>query len=297
VTGSALAALAASSPSLAARRAALERAAASDAPILILGEAGTGRSALARALHGASRRAARPLVEVDPGALPPSLIESELFGHRAGAFTGAERAHAGRVGRAEGGTLLLDHVEELPLAAQPKLLRLLSERRYAPLGGAEVAADVRFVAIGVEDLRGRVERGAFRDDLFWRLEVLTFVLAPLRRRPEDVLPAADAMLADLAERFARPGLSLSGQSPPAAQHARACPARRRRRRARPDAAPRRGGQRAAQPRGARARGDPRGARLDPRPPGAGGRAARGQPQGALGEAAAAGDPLRPLRRR
>jgi two-component system C4-dicarboxylate transport response regulator DctD len=212
VNGGALAALASRSPSLAARRAALERAAASDAPILILGEPGTGRSALARALHAASRRAARALVEVDPGALPPSLIESELFGHRAGAFTGAERAYAGRVARAEGGTLLLDHVEELPLAAQPKLLRLLSERRYAPLGGAEVAADVRFLAIGVEDLRGRVERGAFRDDLYWRLEVLTFALAPLRSRRDDVLPAAEAMLADLAERFARPGLALSDRA-------------------------------------------------------------------------------------
>lgn len=212
MNGGALAALASSSPSLAARRAALERAAASDAPILILGEAGTGRSTLARALHAASRRATRPLIEVDPGALPPSLIESELFGHRAGAFTGAERAHAGRVARAEGGTLLLDHVEELPLAAQPKLLRLLSERRYAPLGGAEVAADVRFLAIGVEELRGRVERGTFRDDLYWRLEVLTFVLAPLRRRREDVLPAAEAILADLAERFARPGLTLSARA-------------------------------------------------------------------------------------
>lgn len=209
MNGGALAALASSSPSLAAALPALERAAASEAPILLLGEAGTGRSTLARALHAASPRAAGPLVEVDPGALAPALIESELFGHRPGAFTGAERGHPGRVERARGGTLLLDHVEELPLAAQPKLLRLLSERRYAPLGGAEVAADVRFLAIGVEDLRGRVERGAFRDDLYWRLEVLTFVLAPLRRRREDVLPAADAMLADLAERFGRPGLSLS----------------------------------------------------------------------------------------
>jgi DNA-binding NtrC family response regulator len=212
VNGGALAALASSSPSLAARRAALERAAASEAPILILGEPGTGRSMLARALHAASRRAVGPLVEVDPGTLPPSLIESELFGHRAGAFTGAERAYAGRVARAEGGTLLLDHVEELPLPAQPKLLRLLSERRYAPLGGAEVAADVRFLAIGVEELRGRVERGAFRDDLYWRLEVLTFALAPLRRRREDVLPVAEAMLADLGERFARPGLTLSARA-------------------------------------------------------------------------------------
>ncbi|KAB2959193.1 MAG: sigma-54-dependent Fis family transcriptional regulator, partial [Thermoanaerobaculia bacterium] len=130
-------------------------------------------------------------------------FESELFGHRAGAFTGADRARPGRVARAEGGTLVLDHVEELPLASQPKLLRLLAERRYAPLGGADALADVRFVAIAGEDLAARVERGAFRDDLYWRLEVLTFRLPPLRERRSDVLPLAEALLADLALRFAR----------------------------------------------------------------------------------------------
>jgi DNA-binding NtrC family response regulator len=209
VSQSALAALAASSPFLAGQLTALERAAGSEAPVLVLGEAGSGRSSLARALHAASGRSGAPLIEVDPGALPPTLIESELFGHRPGAFTGADRVRLGRVARAEGGTLLLDHVEELPLACQPKLLRLLAERRYAPLGGAETVADVRFLAIGAEDLAARVERAAFRADLFWRLEVLTFRLPPLRERPEDVVPVAEAMLADLAQRFARPGLALS----------------------------------------------------------------------------------------
>jgi len=209
VTSGALAALLASSPALARVQPGLIRAAESDAPILVLGESGTGRSSLARALHAASRRASGPLVEFDPAAVPAALFESELFGHRAGAFTGADRAAAGRVERADGGTLLLDHVEELPLPAQPKLLRLLAERRYSPLGGAEVAADVRFVAIGPEDLGERVRRGLFREDLFYRLEVLTFVVPPLRLRREDVLPLADALLADLAERFARPGARLS----------------------------------------------------------------------------------------
>src|SRR5215218_901976 len=111
----------------------VERAAATDAPVLILGEAGTGRSTLARAIHGASPRSPGPLVEVDVGAIPSTLFESELFGYRAGAFTGAEQASDGRAGRAEGGTLVLDHVEELPLATQPKLLRLVAEGRYAPL--------------------------------------------------------------------------------------------------------------------------------------------------------------------
>lgn len=186
-----------------------ERAAASDVPVLVLGEPGSGRSTLARAFHAASPRAAGPLVEVDPAAFPSSLFESELFGYRAGAFTGAERDVEGRVARARGGSLLLDQVEELPLAVQPKLLRLLAERRYAPLGGPELDADVRFLAIGAEDLPARAARGLFRSDLFYRLEVLSYRVPPLReRRPE--LPAlAERMLADLAERLGRPRPELA----------------------------------------------------------------------------------------
>lgn len=186
-----------------------ERAAATDAPILILGEPGSGRSTLARAFHGASRRASGPLNEVDPGAVPSTLFESEFFGYRAGAFTGAEKGSEGRVARSEGGTLVLDHVEELPLAVQPKLLRLVAERRYAPLGGAEVEADVRFVAIGAEDLPARVARETFRQDLFYRLEVLAFRVPPLRERRRDLPLILDHLLADLAERFGRPGLELA----------------------------------------------------------------------------------------
>lgn len=187
----------------------VERAAATDAPVLILGEAGTGRSTLARAIHDASPRAAGPLAEVDVGAIPSTLFESELFGYRAGAFTGAERASDGRAGRAEGGTLVLDHVEELPLATQPKLLRLIAERRYAPLGGAERPADLRFLAIGSEDLPVRVARETFRPDLFYRLEVLAFLLPPLRERRRDLPAILDHLLADLAVRFGRPSLQLS----------------------------------------------------------------------------------------
>lgn len=186
-----------------------ERAAATDAPVLILGESGTGRSTLARAFHGASPRSAASLVELDVGAIPSTLFESELFGYRAGAFTGAELASEGRMGRAEGGTLVLDHVEELPLATQPKLLRLVAERRYSPLGEAERAADVRFVAIGPEDLPVRVERETFRPDLFYRLEVLAFLLPPLRERRADLPVILDHLLADLSVRFGRPGLQLS----------------------------------------------------------------------------------------
>lgn len=212
MSAAALAALAAGAPSLGASLAALGRAAASAAPVLILGPAGAGRTVLARALHAASDRATGPLVEFDPGTVPATLFESELFGHRAGAFTGADQSHPGRVARARGGTLLLDHVEELPLPAQPKLLRLLSERRYAPLGGTEVEADTRFLAIGSEDLAERVARGLFREDLYYRLEVLTFRLPPLAARPGDVLPLAEVLIADLALRFHRSAATLSARA-------------------------------------------------------------------------------------
>jgi DNA-binding NtrC family response regulator len=191
-------------PALAESLRGVDRAAATEAPVLILGEPGSGRSTLARALHGAGPRALGPLVEVDPGAIPSALFESEFFGYRAGAFTGAAQAAEGRVARAEGGTLVLDHVEELPLPAQPKLLRLVAERRYSPLAGAETAADVRFVAIGSEDLPRRVARETFRPDLFYRLEVLAFRVPPLRERRADLPAILDHLLADLGERFGVP---------------------------------------------------------------------------------------------
>lgn len=196
-------------PDLAESLRGVDRAAATDAPVLILGEAGSGRSTLARALHGAGPRAAGPLTEVDPGSIPSTLFESEFFGYRAGAFSGAEQATEGRVARAAGGTLVLDHVEELPLPSQPKLLRLVAEQRYAPLGGSEVAADVRFVAIGSEDLPRRVAREAFRSDLFYRLEVLAFRVPPLRERRADLPAVLDHLLADLAQRFGHPDAVLS----------------------------------------------------------------------------------------
>jgi two-component system response regulator AtoC len=189
-----------------------ERAARSEAPILILGPAGSGRSSLARALHAASRRAVSALVEVDVAAIPATLFESEFFGFEAGAFTGAERSSPGRVARAAGGTLVLDHVEELPLASQPKLLRLLAERRYTPLGGEDRSADVRFLGIGVGDLEDRVREGGFRADLYYRLEVVTFTLPALARRKTD-LPAIFAhFLDDLSRRRGRDHLRLADRA-------------------------------------------------------------------------------------
>lgn len=187
----------------------IRRAAASQAPILILGAAGTGRSSLVRAIHLSSPRRRGPLVEVDAAGVPTSLFESDLFGYEAGAFTGADQASDGRVSRAAGGTLVLDHVEELPLAVQPKLLRLIAEHRYTPLGGEELPAQVRFVATSIEDLPERVRRGAFRQDLFYRLEVLAFRLPRLRDRREDLPDLVTSILADLGERFERPGLEIS----------------------------------------------------------------------------------------
>ena len=198
-----IAAFIGASPSLAACLKGAGRAARATSPILVLGEPGTGRSTLARAFHHASARQG-PLVEMDLGVVPVTLFEGELFGFEAGAFTGAERSSQGRVRRAEGGTLVLDHVEALPLAVQPKLLRLLAESRFAPLGGVEREADVRFIAIGGRNLPERVRHGAFRGDLYYRLEVLAFELAPLRQRREDLETICDSLLAELAGRFSRP---------------------------------------------------------------------------------------------
>ena len=188
------------------------RAALSEAPILILGEPGSGRSTLARGLHAISGRAPGPLVEVDISAIPSTLFESELFGFRAGAFTGAESAVAGRIERAQGGSLLLDHVEDIPLAAQPKLLRVLAENRYSPLGGRERIADVRFLGIGSEDLPNRVSKGSFRQDLFYRLEVVTLRLPPLRERKVDLEPLLEFFLTDLEQRFGKETLRITDEA-------------------------------------------------------------------------------------
>jgi len=172
----------------------IERVAPSEAGVLILGESGTGKELVARAVHGLSPRSRGPLVTINCGAISSELIESELFGHEKGAFTGALRQHDGAFGQARGGTLFLDEIGELPLELQPKLLRVLENRSYRRVGGTEeLCADVRVVAATHQDLAKAVQEKRFREDLFFRLFVMPVYLPPLRDRKED--------LALLCERF------------------------------------------------------------------------------------------------
>jgi NtrC-family two-component system response regulator AlgB len=179
------------------------RVAASDVPVLIRGESGTGKGVLARAVHAWSRRAAGPFITVSCPSLSAELLESDLFGHVRGAFTGAVRDAAGKVAAAEGGTLFLDEVGDLPLPLQPKLLRFLQEKRYERVGEATTrAADVRIVAATNRDLESAVASGSFREDLLYRLNVIELSLPPLRLR-SDAVATADHLLAFFAQQLGR----------------------------------------------------------------------------------------------
>ncbi|MEJ7602757.1 MAG: sigma 54-interacting transcriptional regulator [Kofleriaceae bacterium] len=165
----------------------LPRLAESDATILLEGETGTGKGLLATAIHEASGRATGPMTVVDCGAIPPSLIETELFGHEKGAFTGATAARAGAFESAHGGTVFLDEIGELPLDMQAKLLRALEERVVKRVGGNDpIALDIRVIAATNRDLRSEVNRGRFRSDLYYRLGTLRLRIPPLRERREDI---------------------------------------------------------------------------------------------------------------
>jgi two-component system, NtrC family, response regulator GlrR len=165
----------------------LEAVAAQDVTVLLIGETGTGKDVAARSIHELSRRANEPFVVVDCGAIPSSLMEAELFGHERGAFTGAERRRRGALMAAHGGTLFLDEVSKLPYDMQPKLLRALENREVRPLGADRtVAFDVRVIAACGSDLRLEVNRGTFREDLFYRLDVVSVRMPPLRDRPDDI---------------------------------------------------------------------------------------------------------------
>jgi PAS domain S-box-containing protein len=176
----------------------------SDCNVLIEGETGTGKELLARAIHGSSRRRAAPFVAVNCAAIPETLLESELFGVRAGAFTGAHRDRPGRFARADGGTLLLDEIGEMSPAIQVKLLRVLEEHGIEPLGGSvTVPVNVRVIAATNRDLRARVAEGTFREDLYYRVNVVRLELPPLRRRREDIPLLAEHFVARLNRREGR----------------------------------------------------------------------------------------------
>jgi two-component system response regulator GlrR len=175
------------------------------AGVLILGETGTGKELFAQALHYLSPRSMHPFVAVNCGALPAELVESELFGHLRGAFTSAHEAQKGLVVQAEGGSLFLDEVDSLPLPAQVKLLRFLQDKQFRSVGSTRPQqADVRVIAASNSDLWSLVTRGAFRADLYYRLNVLTLTLPPLRERPEDVMPLAEHFRVRYAHEFQRP---------------------------------------------------------------------------------------------
>ena len=191
----------------------VKRAAASDATVLLSGESGVGKGVTARRLHGLSARSRQPFVTVSCPSLSAELLESELFGHAQGAFTGAVKETHGKVAAADGGTLFLDEIGDLPLTLQPKLLRFLQEREYERVGETRTrTADVRVVAATNRDLKADVAAGRFREDLLFRLEVIEFTLPPLRERRGDILPLANQYLAFFARQM---GKRLGGFSPEA----------------------------------------------------------------------------------
>jgi two-component system, NtrC family, response regulator HydG len=191
----------------------IRKVAPTDSNVLIQGESGTGKELVARALHNLSRRAKAPMISVNCAAIPETLIESELFGHEKGAFTGASAGRAGLVEAADGGTLFLDEIGELPLEAQARLLRVLQEGEIRRVGSTQSQkVDVRLVAATHRDLKTLAKNGQFREDLYYRLHVIALKLPPLRERGADVLEIAKAFLARQSARMATEGLHFSREA-------------------------------------------------------------------------------------
>ena len=201
------------SPAMQRAIAVARQAAASDVTVLLTGESGTGKNVLAAAIHGWSPRAAEPFVAISCTTLADQLLESELFGHVKGAFTGAWKDKPGRLEAAKGGTVFLDEVGDLPHDLQAKLLRFLEEHRFERVGGTDtVTIDTRVIAATNRDLEADVRAGRFREDLFFRLNVVVITLPPLRDRPGDLPALTDALLARLCTRHGRPRAALTADA-------------------------------------------------------------------------------------
>jgi transcriptional regulator with GAF, ATPase, and Fis domain len=186
------------------------KVAPTDTTVLVTGESGTGKEVVARLIHNESRRNNGPLVALNCAALPETLLESELFGHERGAFTGALSARPGRIEQAARGTLFLDEVGEMTPAAQAKLLRVLEEREFQRVGGVRtLKADVRIIAATNRDLRKAIAAGQFREDLYYRLVVFEIPIEPLRKRAEDVLALCEYFLEDRARMMGRSAAGIT----------------------------------------------------------------------------------------
>jgi DNA-binding NtrC family response regulator len=181
--------------------------------VLVTGESGTGKEVVARFIHAASARKSGPFVALNCAALPEQLLESELFGYERGAFTSAQQAKPGQVELASGGVLFLDEVSEMSLSAQAKFLRVLQEREFQRLGGTRpLKANIRVIAATNRDLRKAVERGDFREDLFYRLGVFDIQISPLRERPSDIVPLSETFLQEIGRAFGRPAAGLTREA-------------------------------------------------------------------------------------
>ena len=187
--------------------------AATETTVLLLGESGTGKEVVARFIHRASARRDGPFVALNCAALPEQLLEAELFGYERGAFTGATQSKPGQLEQAAGGVLFLDEVAEMSVAAQAKFLRVLQEREFQRLGGTRVLkTDARIIAATNRDLQKAMERGHFREDLYYRLNVFAIHLPPLRERREDVLPLTEAFIQEIGRSIGRPPAGISREA-------------------------------------------------------------------------------------